>query len=173
MGELGIALIAAGSALGGSALTGLFTVAAGRRQAAAARYAGDEQARAVINTVNRTLDEQRAARVEAARRQVYTQFLMAFNEALHLLQPRNPGSARRSGLEKANTLHGLVDLEGPEDVRVAASAMMHVLVDLADVCDRTSSYGRPEPEYEAGVGRCTAARRIFLTTTHAVLHGDA
>ncbi|MFD7770457.1 hypothetical protein [Streptomyces sp. NPDC059787] len=52
--------------------------------------------------MNRTLDEQRAARVEAARRQVYTQYLMAFDEAMHLLQPFNPLSARLRGLEQVN-----------------------------------------------------------------------
>ncbi|WDM16526.1 hypothetical protein J3S85_36595 [Streptomyces lavenduligriseus] len=171
MGELGIALIAAGAALAGSALTGWFTIAAGRRQAAAARYAGDQQARAVIDTVNRTLDEQRAARVEEARRQVYTQFLMAFNEALHLLKPRNPPSARRNGLEKVNTLHSLVDLEGPENVRVAASAMREALLDLAELLD---DYGGENTlAYGWEVERCDASRRHFLATTHAVLHGGA
>ncbi|MEV7167407.1 hypothetical protein AB0N60_35580 [Streptomyces microflavus] len=171
MGDLGIALIASGAALAGSALTGWFTIAAGRRQAAAARYAGDEQARAVIDTVNRTLDEQRAARVEDARRQVYTQFLMAFNEALHLLKPRNPGSARRNGLEKVNTLYSLVDLEGPEDVRVAASAMRQTLLDLAETLD---DYGQQSTlAYDVAVEDCAASRRSFLATTHAVLHGVA
>lgn len=171
MGDLGIALIAAGAALAGSALTGLFTIAAGRRQAAAARYAGDEQARAVIDTVNRTLDEQRAARIEAARRQVYTQFLMAFDEALHLLRPRNPGSARRSGLEKVNTQHGLVELEGPEAVHLAASVMVEALLDLAEALDNYG--GESTPSYGMETRRCAAFRRHFLATTQAVLHGDA
>ncbi|MFF9817832.1 hypothetical protein [Streptomyces sp. NPDC014006] len=47
MGELGIALTAAGSARAGSALTGWFTVLAGNRQAAAAKHAGDKQTAAV------------------------------------------------------------------------------------------------------------------------------
>ncbi|MFE0726044.1 MULTISPECIES: hypothetical protein [Streptomyces] len=171
MGDLGIALIAAGAALAGSALTGWFTIAAGRRQAAAARYAGDEQARAVIDTVNRTLDEQRAARVEEARRQVYTQFLMAFNETLNLLKPSNPQSARRSGLEKVHALYSLVDLEGPEDVRAAASAVREALLDVAELLD---DYHRDSAAaYDWELERCAAARRVFLSTTHAVLHGGA
>ncbi|WP_153182785.1 hypothetical protein [Streptomyces sp. E2N166] len=171
MGELGIALIAAGAALAGSALTGWFTIAAGRRQAAAARYAGDEQARAVIDTVNRTLNEQRAARAEEARRQVYSQFLMAFNEALHLLKPRNPASARRSGIEKVNTLYSLVDLEGPEDVRVAASAMREALLGLAELLD---DYNRDSAgAYDWEVERCDDSRCDFLAITHAVLHRGA
>ncbi|MFJ9675257.1 hypothetical protein ACIRP5_31240 [Streptomyces sp. NPDC101221] len=168
MGELGIALVAAGSALVGSGLTGWFTIAAGRRQAAAARYAGDEQARAVIDTVNRTLDEQRAARVEEARRQVYTQYLMAYDDAWYLFEPHSSMSERLRGVEKVNTLHGVIELEGPEEVRGAASRLRAALLELAALHD-----GRNHPEDfdDEERWRCQTARRAFIVTAQAVLHG--
>jgi hypothetical protein len=65
MGELGVALIAAGSAVAGSVVTGWFTRSAGQRQAAAAQHAGDRQADALLQTVralSRHLQQPRQAR---------------------------------------------------------------------------------------------------------------
>ncbi|AEW95467.1 hypothetical protein SCATT_30960 [Streptantibioticus cattleyicolor NRRL 8057 = DSM 46488] len=69
MGEWGVALIAAGSALAGSLITGWFTGRAGSSQAAAARHAGDRQADALLDTVRATLGEQRTIRLLDLRRQ--------------------------------------------------------------------------------------------------------
>lgn len=77
MSDWGIALIAAGSAILGSAVTGFFAWKAGHRQAAAAEAAGQAQAAALISTVQATLDEQRRARVLDQQRQVYVEFLDA------------------------------------------------------------------------------------------------
>lgn len=70
MSEWGIALIAAGSAIAGSIVTGFFAWKAGHRQAAAAEATGQAQAAALISTVQATLDEQRRARAEERRRKV-------------------------------------------------------------------------------------------------------
>ena len=80
MSEWGIALIAAGSAILGSAVTGYFAWKAGHRQAAAAEAAGQAQAAALISTVQATLDEQRRARAVEHRRQVYADMLTAVTD---------------------------------------------------------------------------------------------
>jgi hypothetical protein len=77
MSEWGIALIAAGSAILGSAVGGFFTWRAGHRQAAAAEAAGREQASALISTVQATLDEQRRARVEERQLRACAELLSA------------------------------------------------------------------------------------------------
>ncbi|MEU1599388.1 hypothetical protein ABZ468_42945 [Streptomyces sp. NPDC005708] len=112
MGDLGIALIAAGSALAGSALTGWFTVAAGRRQAEAARHAGDRQADAVLDTVRATLDEQRAVQILDARRKAYADFLEAVEARVNGVNAWN-GETDRAAIRR--TL-GVIQLEGPDDV---------------------------------------------------------
>jgi hypothetical protein len=161
MGELSIALIAAGSALAGSALTGWFTIAAGRRQAAAARYAGDEQAQAVIDTVNRTLDEQRVARIQDARRRVYSDFLTAFDNA-HVLR----GSVIHSSAEQVEAtiklkLHeGLIDLEGPESVRQAVDELQTALANLPT--DAPAPPGARE--------RIRPLRQAFLDVARQAIH---
>ncbi|MGW6459925.1 hypothetical protein ACWF94_29025 [Streptomyces sp. NPDC055078] len=66
MSQWGIALIAAGSAVAGGAVTGWFTRSAGHRQAEAARHAGDRQADALLATVQATLDEQRRTSVDTS-----------------------------------------------------------------------------------------------------------
>lgn len=115
VGDLEIALIAAGSALAGSALTGWFTILAGRRQAAAAQYAGDKQAEAVLLTVQQTLDEQRVARAEDARRAAYAGFLASAEQKA---SERGFGIfARRSeAVMELDTALSLVKLEGPDEV---------------------------------------------------------
>ncbi|MGW6910228.1 hypothetical protein [Streptomyces sp. NPDC054940] len=124
MGELGIGLIAAGSALAGSALTGWFTVIAGRRQAAAARYAGDEQAQAVISTVQQTLGEQRTARLQDVRRQVYAE-LLRVAETFHTVRRDDAtrGCRRESVRSDLMTALALVELEGPSEVYEAGVRM--------------------------------------------------
>ncbi|MFD5806541.1 hypothetical protein [Streptomyces sp. NPDC127020] len=71
------ALIAAGSAVLGSLVTGCLTRSAGLRQADAAKHAGDRQADAALHIMQATLGEQRRARIEERRRQVYSEFLDA------------------------------------------------------------------------------------------------
>lgn len=120
MSEWGIALIAAGSAILGSMVTGWFAWKAGHRQAAAAEAAGREQAAALISTVQATLDEQRRARVLDQRRQTYVEFLDA---------------AQCCQLDRTNETHSrllraesMMYVEGPQSVAAAASQYAgHVL----------------------------------------------
>ncbi len=115
MGDLGIALIAAGSALAGSGLTGLFTILAGRRQAAAAQYAGDKQATAVLVSVQQTLDEQRVARLQDARRNVYASFVASAEQEA---DKRSQGAFAQvsQNVMDVDIALSLVKLEGPPDV---------------------------------------------------------
>ncbi|WP_189600305.1 hypothetical protein [Streptomyces lateritius] len=113
MSEWGIALIAAGSAILGSSVTGFFAWKAGHRQAAAAEAAGQAQANALIATVQATLDEQRRARALDQRRQVYADMLTAVTD---LQRHRDDPDA----LTRALRAHDLTVLEGPDDVSRAA-----------------------------------------------------
>ncbi|MFD9114839.1 hypothetical protein [Streptomyces bottropensis] len=116
MGDLQIALIAAGSALAGSALTGWFTILAGRRQAAAAQYAGDKQAEAVLLTVQQTLDEQRVARAEDARRTAYAGFLASAEQKAGEQGPGGIFTRRSEAVMELDIALSLVKLEGPDEV---------------------------------------------------------
>ncbi|MET4922517.1 hypothetical protein P3L51_09180 [Streptomyces sp. PSRA5] len=117
MDEWGIALIAAGSALAGSLVTGWFARSAGMRQAEAAQHAGDRQADALLHTVRLTLQEQRAVRLLDLRRQTYVAFLEAAEAAtLTSRTGIGPGSDG-AALQRA---FGAVALEGPADVARAA-----------------------------------------------------
>lgn len=117
MSEWIIALIAAGSALAGSLLTGWFTGLAGTRQAEAARHAGDRQADAVLETVRMTVREQREARLLDLRRRAYLDFLAAA-EAMAVTRRTGAGPADgRLALERACAA---VQLEGPDGVARAA-----------------------------------------------------
>ncbi|OKJ52562.1 hypothetical protein [Streptomyces sp. CB02261] len=113
MSEWGIALIAAGSAILGSIVTGFFAWKAGHRQAAAAEAAGQAQAAALISTVQATLDEQRRTRADERRRQVYADMLTAVTD---LQRHRDDHDA----LTRALRAHDLVVLEGPDDVAQVA-----------------------------------------------------
>lgn len=132
MGELQIALIAAGSALAGSGLTGWFTALAGRRQAVAAEYAGEKQAEALILTVRQTLDEQRIARVQDVRRAAYADFLMA---ADHAYAERDaplvygPQPERPTPPKSFRTALASVAIEGPAEVERCAVALLLSLED--------------------------------------------
>ena len=117
MEEWGIALIAAGSALAGSLITGWFTWIVGNRQAEAARHAGDRQADALLDTVRATLADGRAVRVLDLRRQTYVRFLQAADVAL--AARRNPGKTAEDGQSLPQAL-AAVELEGPEEVAQAA-----------------------------------------------------
>ncbi|WP_159107700.1 hypothetical protein [Streptomyces ardesiacus] len=133
MGDLEIALIAAGAALAGSALTGWFTVLAGNRQADAAKHAGDKQADAVLVTVQQTLDDQRAARQQDARRTAYATFLAAAELRADELGPGGRfvlAGARRQGQDAAADLDvafGLVEIEGPSSVFAEAERVHELL----------------------------------------------
>ncbi|MEU9466646.1 hypothetical protein AB0D78_08305 [Streptomyces avermitilis] len=117
MSEWGIALIAAGSAVAGSIVTGWFTRSAGQRQAAAAKHAGDRQADALLTTVQATLQDQRRARAADRRRQIYLELA----EAAHLvLVQRRTGPEDLARLTHASWAIGLV---GPQSVDDAASEL--------------------------------------------------
>jgi hypothetical protein len=115
MSEWQIALIAAGAAVLGSAVTGFFAWKAGHRQAAAAEAAGHAQAGALVSTVQATLDEQRRARAAEQRRQTYAQMITAVT--------RWKGRAA-GGEEPVIQAYNLVRLEGPAAVAAAARDYM-------------------------------------------------
>ncbi|MYS60032.1 MULTISPECIES: hypothetical protein [Streptomycetaceae] len=124
MGEWGVALIAAGSALAGSLITGWFTGRAGSSQAAAARHAGDRQADALLDTVRATLGEQRTIRLLDLRRQTYVQFLHAAESAILTLRAGEGEGNDRLALQRA---FSAVLLEGPSEVARAARKMVDAL----------------------------------------------
>ncbi|MFI1041530.1 hypothetical protein [Streptomyces hygroscopicus] len=124
MSEWGIALIAAGSALAGSLITGWFTRSAGSRQADAARHAGDRQADALLDTVRRTLEEQRAVRMMDLRRQTYVQFLEAAETVMSAQRTGEGQASDRSALQRA---FGCVLLEGPGEVVRTARELVNVV----------------------------------------------
>ncbi|MFJ7990360.1 hypothetical protein [Streptomyces sp. NPDC096351] len=148
MSEWGIALIAAGSAILGSIVTGFFAWKAGHRQAAAAEAAGREQAAALISTVQATLDEQRHARADERRRQAYATLLTA---------------AYDYQLSVDNSLNGQmlaaidgVEIEGPEEVAQAALRYGTAVNDFRQ--DRSM-----------GVAGLAAARSHFIKTARKTL----
>jgi hypothetical protein len=124
MDAWGLALIAAGSALAGSWITGWFTRSAGSKQAEAARHAGDRQADALLDTVRRTLDQERLLRAVDLRRQTYVRFLQA-SEAVSLTRRTGRGE---SGDEAAlHQARAAVELEGPAEVERAARGLVEAL----------------------------------------------
>lgn len=124
MSEWGVALIAAGSALAGSAATGWFTRSAGQRQAAAARHAGDRQADALLETVRRSLEEQRAVRVLDLRRQTYIRFLEAMETSALTRRTATGDTGAPAALRQALAA---VLLEGPAATARAANEAAEVL----------------------------------------------
>ncbi|MFF5639632.1 hypothetical protein [Streptomyces sp. NPDC012825] len=104
-------MIAAGSAILGSAVAGFFAWRAGHRQAAAAEAAGQAQAGALIATVQVTLDEQRRAREDERRRKVYADLLIA-GQAWQL--------GDSDGENKTLSAFHVVEMEGPDFVAEAA-----------------------------------------------------
>ncbi|MGW5350242.1 hypothetical protein ACWERV_06915 [Streptomyces sp. NPDC004031] len=149
MGEWGTALIAAGSAVAGSIVTGWYARIAGGEQARAARHAGDRQADATLEAVRLTLREQAAERALDVRRQAYVRFLDAAGTAL--AEERGGGTAAPGARPALHQALAAVELEGPAAAGAAASA-------LADALRRH----RPPAELEA-------ARQSFLTAARAAL----
>ncbi|MFI8769490.1 hypothetical protein ACIGN6_31925 [Streptomyces sp. NPDC053792] len=125
MSEWGIALIAAGSAIAGSIVTGFFAWKAGHRQAAAAEAAGHAQANALISTVQATLDEQRRTRAIDQRRQVYVQLLDAGERLRNSVLAS--ASASAATIEDVRATLSMVVLEGPDPVVAAARAYADAL----------------------------------------------
>ncbi|WP_371273060.1 hypothetical protein [Streptomyces sp. MUSC 14] len=124
MSEWGIALIAAGSAIAGSIVTGWYARNAGIQQAAAARHAGDRQADALLESVRMTLQSEAAQRAVALRRQVYAEFLGAA-EARILAERTGRGQADDELLLQ-RALGGVV-LEGPAAAAAAAGRLVDCL----------------------------------------------
>lgn len=124
MSELGITLIASGSAIAGGIVTGWYTRSAGIRQAAAARHAGDRQADALLASVRMTLQGDAAQRALALRRQVYAEFLGAA-EARILAERSGRGQVDDEVLLQ-RALGGVV-LEGPPEVVAAAGHLADCL----------------------------------------------
>ncbi|MFD3336156.1 hypothetical protein ACFWV1_26435 [Streptomyces sp. NPDC058700] len=147
MSEWGIALIAAGSAILGSIVTGFFAWKAGHRQAAAAEAAGQAQAAALISTVQATLDEQRRARITERRRQAYLEMLLAARECQISRSAENAAKALKASEE--------LSLEGPEVVYQAALRYARAAI-AAPSSDSTN--------------RAEAARLAYLDATRRALN---
>lgn len=106
MTEWGVALIAAGSALLASLISGIFARSAGRRQAAA-----------MLETVRITVEQQRQERALAARRATYLRFLDAAETVLLARRAGGSTAEDRAALQRAM---GAVQLEGPAAVEAHA-----------------------------------------------------
>ncbi|MFF4574862.1 hypothetical protein [Streptomyces sp. NPDC001410] len=139
MSEWGVALIAAGSAIAGSVVTGWLTRSAGLRQAAAAqqagedqaaaaRHAGEKQAEAVLKTVQQTLEAQARTQQLEAKREVYVAFLQAA-QALAEDRKRDQGSLDEALLAEAQRTYQVLRLEGPDNVTAQAHFLMQAIDD--------------------------------------------
>jgi hypothetical protein len=148
MHETGIALVAAGSAIAGSIVTGWYSRSAGVKQAEAAQHAGDRQADALIDTVRLTLREQASIRTLDARRETYVQFLTAVETATSAARTGRAEVGDGGDVQRALTV---VALEGPKDVEVAARDVVHQL----------RRHGSPDD--------LESARQAFLTAVRAAL----
>ncbi|MEU8958555.1 hypothetical protein AB0C93_30145 [Streptomyces sp. NPDC048518] len=138
MSEWGVALIAAGSAIGGSIVTGWYGRSAGLRQAEAARHAGDRQADALLESVRLTIQSEQVQRALAQRRQIYGEFLGAA-EARALTERTGRGSPDDEALLRRAL--GAVVLEGPPEAATAARHLVHCLRrhEAPDDVDRAKS----------------------------------
>lgn len=150
MSDWGIALIAAGSAIAGSVVTGWYARSAGIRQAAAARHAGDRQAEALLESVRMTLRAEAGHREFVLRRQTYAEFLGAA-EARILTERNGRGQADDDALLQ-RALGGVL-LEGPPE---AAEAAQHLV-------DRLRSHERPD--------ELQRAKRAFVSVAHRAAMG--
>ncbi|MFG2652074.1 hypothetical protein [Streptomyces sp. NPDC048436] len=124
MSEWGVALIAAGSAVAGSVVTGWYGRAAGIRQAEAARHAGDRQAEALLASVRMTLGAEAGRRVHDLRRQTYAEFLAAAES--RLLAERT-GHGHSDDELLLYTALSAVALAGPAEVTEAARRLVDSL----------------------------------------------
>jgi hypothetical protein len=142
MSDWGIALIAAGSAIAGSVVTGWFTRStglrqaaaaqlAGEQQAAAARHAGEQQAEAVLKTVQQTLEAQVRAQQLEAKREVYVAFLQAA-QALVEDRKRDRGALDEALLAEAQRTYQVLLLDGPDNVTAHAHFLMQAILDSLD-----------------------------------------
>ncbi|CAL9379731.1 hypothetical protein [Streptomyces sp. enrichment culture] len=146
MDELWIALIAAGSAVLGSLVTGWLTRSAGLRQAEAAKHAGDRQADSALLIMQATLDDQRRSRIEERRRLVYGEFLEAATDFT------SDRSSREFDRKLQKTFTHVV-LEGPDDVALKAAQYTHLL--------RNPDREDPDPVTVAHTQYINAARRTL------------
>ncbi|MEV2193194.1 hypothetical protein AB0I02_19740 [Streptomyces phaeochromogenes] len=131
MSDWGIALIAAGSAIAGSVVTGWYARSAGIRQATAARHAGDrqadamrEQADALLESVRMTLRAESGHREFALRRQTYAEFLGAAEA--RILTERNGRGQPDDDVVLQRALGGVL-LEGPPEAAAAAEHLVNCL----------------------------------------------
>ncbi|MEQ6028250.1 hypothetical protein SOM70_37500 [Streptomyces salinarius] len=166
MSEWGIALIAAGSAVAGSIVTGWFTRSAGYRQAEAARHAGNRQADALITTVRATLDEQRTAREVSQRREVYIQFLQAAETVRSAYDQQGGGPTARGRGAGA----------GPSEADIAALQRALATVKLENASDAAAGYAINDMAdrvvqlaSESDVHVYHNARQWFLNEAHAAI----
>ncbi|WP_329400136.1 hypothetical protein [Streptomyces melanogenes] len=145
MSDWGIAMIAAGSAVAGSVVTGWYARSAGIRQATAARHAGDRQADALLESVRMTLSAESGHREIARRRQTYAEFLGAAET--RILTERNDRGQPDDDALLQRALSGVL-LEGPPQ---AAEAAQH----LADCLRR---HERPDELNRAKLAFVSVAR---------------
>ncbi|MFE6699219.1 hypothetical protein [Streptomyces sp. NPDC057718] len=124
MSDWGVALIAAGSAVAGSVVTGWYARSAGIRQADAARQAGDRQADALLESVRMTLSAESGHREYARRRQIYAEFLGAAES--RILAERNGRGQANDDDVLHRALSGVL-LEGPPPVVAAAQHIVDCL----------------------------------------------
>ncbi|MGI5526776.1 hypothetical protein ACQEVX_04905 [Streptomyces syringium] len=139
MSEWGVALIAAGSAIAGSVVTGWLTRSAGLRQAAAARLAGEEQAaaarhageqqaEAVLKTVQQTLEAQARTQQLDTKREAYVAFLQSA-QALFEDRKRDRGTLDEALYAEAQRTYQVLRLEGPDNVAAQAHLLMQGILD--------------------------------------------
>ena len=121
MGEVGVALIAAGAAVAGSLVTGWFSRSAGIKQAQAARDSGGRQADALLDSVRMTVEAEARQRSLSLRRQVYADFLGAA-EATVLAE--RAGRGQPDDPARLQAAYGAVVLEGPTEVAAAARHLL-------------------------------------------------
>ncbi|MGW0756031.1 hypothetical protein ACWD1Y_06000 [Streptomyces sp. NPDC002814] len=124
MSEWGVALIAAGSAIAGSIVTGWYARSSGLRQAEAARHAGDRQADALLESVRLTIQSEQVQRSLAQRRQIYVEFLGAAEARVLTERTGRGGSDDEALLQRAL---GAVVLEGPPEAAAAARHLVDCL----------------------------------------------
>lgn len=124
MSEWGVALIAAGSAIAGSVVTGWYGRGSGLRQAEAARHAGDRQADALLESVRLTIQAEAVQRALTQRRQIYVEFLGAAEARILTERTGRGGPDDEAQLRRAL---GAVVLEGPSEVAAAARQLVDCL----------------------------------------------
>lgn len=151
MSDWTTALIAAGSAIAGSTVTGWYTRSAGIRQAAAAQHAGDRQADALLESVHLTLRADAGQREFALRRQTYAEFLGAAEA--RILTARNGRGLADEDIVLQRALGGVL-LEGPPE---AAAAAQH-LVDCLRRHERPDELKRAKLDFISVAQECCRSR---------------